>query len=372
MNRITPYDKPLLLIILALLGFGLIMVFSASTVVSRELYGSHTRIFARQLIYVLLGLAALLVTMTVDYHRYQRRALVYAFLSATVLLLLLVLLIPEAKGVRRWIRIGPLNFQPSELTKLAVVFFTSYYLTARKDQLHSLSRGLFPYLAVLGGVVTLVILEPDLGTAACIAATGGVLFYLGGLRYRYILTLALAGALAMGVLIASVPYRLNRVLAFFDPLQDPYGISYQTRQSLIAVGSGGWWGRGFAEGKQKLFFLPEPHTDFIFAVVGEELGLAGCLLLLLLFGLFFWRGVRIALRADTPFGAYLGLGIVCMVVLQAFLNMSVVLSLLPTKGMPLPFISVGGSSMLVMLAGAGTLLNLSRHNRASDSSEPLP
>ena len=361
MNQGRGYDRGILLIVLLLLGFGLVIVFSASTVISRELYGSQSQVFLRQLLYVLLGLVALLITLRIDYHFYQRPVFVYGLLTLTVFLLLAVQAFPEAHGTHRWIRWGSLNFQPSELAKLAIIFFTSYYVVSRQEEFHSLRKGLLPCLAVLATIIVLVLMGPDLGTAACIAATGGFLLYVSGLRYRYILALVLAAAPAVYLLIVRVPYRFQRVLAFLDPLQDPYGIGYQTRQSLIAVGSGGWSGLGFAQGKQKLFFLPEPYTDFIFAVTGEELGLLGCGTLLILFALFFWRGVRIALRADTPFGTLLGLGMVCMIVLQAFANMSVVVSLLPTKGMPLPFISVGGSSMLVMLTAVGILLNISRH-----------
>ena len=270
---------------------------------------------------------------------------------------------PESGGVQRWIRIGPANFQPSELAKLAVILFTSFYLVTRKEDFHSFKRGLLPYLVVVGAIVLLVLLEPDLGTAASIALTAIVLLFLGGLRYRYLLGLILAAIPALYFLVVRVPYRLDRWLAFLYPERDPYGIGYQIRQSLISVGSGGWSGLGYAEGKQKLSFLPEPHTDFIFAVVGEELGLLGCFTVVVLFGLFFWRAARISVRAESPFGTYLGLGIACMIILQAFVNMSMVVSLLPTKGLPLPFVSVGGSSMIMTMIAVGILLNISSHAR---------
>ena len=370
MNQRMPYDQGLITIILALLGFGLIMVFSASTPVSRELHGSQTAIFTRQLIAMVLGMVALLVTMKIDYHLYQRRTVIFLLLGLSVLLLGFLLLTPgSVQGARRWVRLGPLNFQPSELAKLAVIIFTSCYLVWKKEHLNSLSRGLLPYLAVVGTVILLVLCGPDLGTALCITLTAGFLMFVGGVRYRYFLALAAPVLPALYLLVVRVPYRLNRVLAFLDPERDPYGIGYQIRQSLIAVGSGGWNGLGFAQGKQKLFFLPEPHTDFIYAVVGEELGFVGCLTLLLLFALLFRRGVRIALRADSPFGTFLGLGIVSMIAFQALINMSVTLSLLPTKGLPLPFISVGGSSIIVMLAAVGILLNISRQGSDGGDSE---
>ena len=362
-NRKIPYDQGLIVIVLALLGFGLIMVFSASTVVSAELYGSQTWIFTRQLLFVMVGLAALMVSMKIDYHFYQRRTVIYFLLTVSLALLVFLLAAPASGGAQRWIRLGPTNFQPSELAKLAVILFTSFYLVNRKEEPHSFKRGVLSYLAVVGSIVLLVLAEPDLGTAASIALTASFLLFLGGLRYRYLLGLILAVIPVLYLLVVRVPYRLNRILAFLDPERDPYGIGYQIRQSLIAVGSGGWNGLGYAQGKQKLFFLPAPHTDFIYAVVGEELGFLGCFTLVVLFGLFFWRGTRIALRSESAFGTYLGLGIACMIVLQAFVNMSMVISLLPTKGLPLPFVSVGGSSMIVTMTAVGILLNISRQGR---------
>ena len=363
MNRELPYDRGLIMTVLALLGFGLIMVFSASTVVSAEVYGSQTSIFTRQFIFVVIGLVGLMVSMKINYHIYEQGRVIYALLLLSLALLLYLLVAPESGGVQRWIRIGPVNFQPSELAKLAVILFTSFYLVTRKEDFHSFKRGLLPYLVVVGAIVLLVLLEPDLGTAASIALTAIVLLFLGGLRYRYLLGLFLAAIPALYFLVVRVPYRLDRWLAFLYPERDPYGIGYQIRQSLISVGSGGWSGLGYAEGKQKLSFLPEPHTDFIFAVVGEELGLLGCFTVVVLFGLFFWRAARISVRAESPFGTYLGLGIACMIILQAFVNMSMVVSLLPTKGLPLPFVSVGGSSMIMTMTAVGILLNISSHAR---------
>ena len=363
MNREIPYDRGLIMTVLALLGFGLIMVFSASTVVSAEVYGSQTSIFTRQLLFVVIGLVGLMVSMKVDYHFYEQGRVIYPLLLVSLALLIYLLVAPESGGVQRWIRIGPANFQPSELAKLAVILFTAFYLVTRKEDFHSFKRGLLPYLVVVGAIVLLVLLEPDLGTAASIAFTAIVLLFLGGLRYRYLLGLFLAAIPALYFLVVRVPYRLDRWLAFLYPERDPYGIGYQIRQSLISVGSGGWSGLGYAQGKQKLSFLPEPHTDFIFAVVGEELGLLGCVTVVVLFGLFFWRAARISVRAESPFGTYLGLGIACMIILQALVNMSMVVSLLPTKGLPLPFVSVGGSSMIMTMTAVGILLNISSHAR---------
>ena len=370
MNRKIPYDQGLIAIVLALLGFGLIMVFSTSAPVSRELYGSQTAIFSRQLIAMAIGMTGLMITMKIDYRLYQRLPVVCLLVGISFLLLGYVLQTPgNIHGTRRWLDLGPVNFQPSELAKLAVIVFTSYYLVWKKEYLDSIFRGLLPYLTVVGTIILLVLKGPDLGTALSITITAVFLMFIGGVRYRYFLALAIPILPTLYFQVVRVPYRLNRVLAFLDPEKDPLGISYQIRQSLIAVGSGGWNGLGFAQGKQKLSFLPEPHTDFIYAVVGEELGFFGCLTILLLFSLLFWRGVRISLRADSPFGTFLGLGIVSMISFQALINMSVALSLLPTKGLPLPFISVGGSSIIVMLSSVGILLNISRQGSDGGDSE---
>lgn len=361
MNRKIPYDRGLLLIVLAVVGFGLVMVFSASTVMSKQLYDHPSRILARQAVSVGLGLLVLLLALRIDYRNLARRGVVWSFTGVTLVLLVLPFFFPDVNGAHRWIPLGPLNFQPSELAKIMVVLLTAHFLTRNGFGSAISWRGLWLYLVVWAAMLGLVVAAPDFGTAVSLALLVGFLLFLGGLPLLYFGGALLAALPAFYFLILNVPYRRSRILAFLDPLGDPFGSGYQIRQSLIAVGSGGWKGMGFAEGKQKLFFLPEPHTDFIFAVVGEELGLVGCTGLILLFGLLFWRGVRIALRADTPFGTFVGMGIVCMIVLQALINMSVVVSLLPTKGLPLPFVSAGGSSMIVMLASIGILLNISRH-----------
>jgi cell division protein FtsW len=245
----------------------------------------------------------------------------------------------------------------------------SYFLVKKGGKVEHLDKSAISYLVLLGSIVLLVFAEPDLGTATSLALTIALMLFLGGLRFRYYLGGFLVAAPLFYFLVLRAEYRRGRILAFLDPASDPYGLGYQIRQSLTAVGSGGLTGVGLAQGSQKLFYLPEPHTDFIFAVIGEEVGLLGCLTILLLFVALFWRGIRVSLRADTLFGTYLGLGIISVIVFQAFFNISVVLSLCPTKGIPLPFISVGGSSMLVMLAAAGILLNISKHARRENLTE---
>jgi len=362
-NRKVPYDQVLILIVLSLLGFGLIMVFSASSVISEDMFGSSTRIFYRQFACVLAGVGLLVAAMKIDYHIYQKPGLVYAACAVALLLLAAALFGPEVNGVNRWVQLGPFRCQPSELSKLVVILLTAYILVRKGGRIQGLDRELIGYLTGVGLILALILLEPDFGTSTSIAVVVGLLLFLAGLRYRYYLACLLLFLPAFYFLVYRVPYRWQRIMAFLEPEADPYGAGYQALQSLIAVGSGGIGGKGLAQSTQKLFFLPEPHTDFIFAVIGEELGLVGCCVLVILFAVFLWRGIRVSLRADTVFGTYVGLGIVLTVVFQAFFNMSVVLSLCPTKGIPLPLISVGGSSLLVTLFAIGILLNISKHSR---------
>jgi len=362
MKRRIPYDQFLIFVVLALVGCGLVMVFSASTIHSKG-------VFFRQLIAVSLGLLLLFATTKINYHVLENRYLIGGLTLLVLVLLAIALFQPSANGAHRWIRIGPLNFQPSELAKLVVVLSMSYFLVSRGGKVKHLDRNALPYLAVLASIILLVFVEPDLGTSTSLALTVALMLFLGGLRFRYYIGGFLVAAPVFYFLVLRAEYRRDRILAFLDPEADPYGLGYQIIQSLTAVGSGGLTGIGLAKGTQKLFYLPEPHTDFIFAVIGEEVGLLGCLTILFLFGALFWRGVRVSLRADTLFGTYLGLGIISVIVFQAFFNISVVLSLCPTKGIPLPFISVGGSSMLVMLAAAGILLNISKHSRREKLTE---
>ncbi|RPJ84738.1 MAG: putative lipid II flippase FtsW [Acidobacteria bacterium] len=371
MSRKLPYDRTLVVAVFATLCFGLVMVFSASGIVSQRLHDSFSTVFGRQALFVGLGFLLMLAAARIDYHLYSRPAVIYSGLILTVVLLASVFAFPAYHGARRWVTLFGVRFQPSELAKLVIVIFTAYYLIWAGQRFHSFWKGLVPYLAILALNVGLIVIEPDLGTPICIVLTAGFLIYLGGLRYRYILVSALLAIPAFYVLVWRIQYRKDRMLAFLDPEKDPFGVGYHIRQSLIAVGSGGWSGVGYAQGNQKQFFLPEPHNDFIFAVIGEELGLIGTLFTLVLFVVLFLKGVKIAVRADSLFGVYLGLGIVAMITLQALLNMSVVVSLLPTKGIPLPLISVGGTSILVTLIAIGILLNISRHGRKDAAAKAL-
>jgi cell division protein FtsW len=264
-------------------------------------------------------------------------------------------------GTRRWFALAGFGIQPSELAKLAIVLFTALILERRMHRINDITYSLLPIALVAGAVTGLILLEPDFGTAVALLAIVSVMVFAAGLNYKYFAGAALLLVPALYAVLMSASYRRDRLLAFWDPWADPLGNGFQIIQSLIAVGTGGVFGRGLMEGRQKLFFLPEPHTDFIYAVIAEETGLVGALVILACFGVLAWRGLRASSRAPDSFGAFLALGITMMIVLQAFVNISVVLGLMPTKGIPLPLVSAGGSSLLINLLGVGVLLNISQH-----------
>jgi cell division protein FtsW len=280
--------------------------------------------------------------------------------------LVAVLFGPRINGARRWFGIaGIVGVQPSEFAKLVVIFFVAAILERRMDRIDDLRYSLVPVAIVLGGVVGLIMLQPDLGTALTIIVIVAAMVFAAGINYRYIVGLLLVSLPAAYIVLMSADYRRRRIFAFLDPWADPLGDGFQVIQSLIAVGTGGLFGRGLMAGVQKLFYLPYPETDFIYAVIGEEMGLLGTTLVLGCFCVIAWRGMRTSMRAPDRFGAFLALGLTAMVVVQAFFNISVVLGLLPTKGIPLPFVSFGGSSLLMSMIGMGILLNVSQHASAS-------
>jgi len=362
MARKLTSDKILFAVTVALVLAGIIMVFSASAVMANERFHSPYYFLLRQGAWALLGLVGMSVLMHVDYRHYRNPILAFTGLFICAVLLLAVFFLDKSHNTHRWFKLGFLSFQPSEITKIFLVIFLAFFLEKRIGQINDLRHTLMPCLAVLAVFFFLIVAEPDLGTSVSIIAVAFILLFSSGLAYRYVVGILLSLIPPLFCLIFFFPYRMRRVLAFLDPWSDPQGAGFQIIQSLIAVGTGGLTGVGLMEGKQKLFYLPEPHTDFIFAVISEELGLVGCLFLITLFGVFLWRGLRLSLRAPDPFGQYLGVGLTMMVVCQAFINLSVVLGLLPTKGIPLPFISSGGSSLLISLLGVGILLNVSQHS----------
>jgi len=362
MARKLSSDKILFAATLALVLVGVIMVFSASAVLASEKFHSPYYFLLRQGIWALLGLIGMSFLMHVDYHHYRKPIIVFTGLFVCSVLLFAVFFLDKSHNTHRWFKLGLLSFQPSELSKISLIIFLAFLLDKRTGEVNSLRHTLLPCFAVLLVFIFLIVAEPDLGTSLCIVMVAFILLFAAGLSYKYVAGTLLLALPPLFCLIYFFEYRMRRILAFLDPWKDPQGTGFQIIQSLIAVGTGGLTGVGLMEGKQKLFYLPEPHTDFIFAVIGEELGLVGSIVLVLLFGIFFWRGVRLSLHAPEPFGQFLGIGLTMMIVCQAFINMSVVLSLVPTKGIPLPFISSGGSSLLINLMGVGVLLNLSQHS----------
>lgn len=354
-------DRVLLGVTLALLMLGVVMVFSASAIYAAELFNHPAMFLFRQLVWLTLGLGVLFLALQFNYREFCQAGPIFTALFVVVLLLVAVLFLDPSRSTHRWIRWGMFSVQPSQLAKLVLIFFLAYFLERRRHEVNDVPGTLLPAGLITAVLVSLVLVEPDLGTAAVLCAIAGTMFFVAGLRLRYLLYLFLAALPAAYFLIVRVPYRLARIQAFLDPYADPQGTGFQTIQSLMAVGSGGIAGVGLMDSKQKLFYLPEAHTDFIFAVLAEELGLLGAAALVVLFGIFCWRGLRIALAAPDCQGRLLATGVTAMIVGQAFINLSVVLGLLPTKGISLPFISYGGSDLLVSALGVGILLNISQH-----------
>jgi len=360
MAKRVSVDRWLFTVTLLLIFIGLVMVFSASAVMAKERYGSGYFFLLRQLGWATAGLLAMVLAMKIDYRCYRNPAVVFSLLGITSLMLIAVFFLDRAHHTHRWMHWGPFSFQPSEMAKPALILFLGFFLAPRTRAINDWRNTVLPAVVPTIVFVGLIVFEPDLGTAiACAAITICVLF-VAGMEMRYLGYAFLASLLPMYFLIFHVAYRRARILAFLDPYADPQGRGFHIIQSLIAVSTGGISGVGLMEGKQKLFYLPEPHTDFIFAVTAEELGLVGSLVIVLLFAIFLWRGVHTAVRTHDMFGRFLAVGITSMIVVQAFINMSVVLGLMPTKGIPLPFVSYGGSSLFFALICVGVLLNISK------------
>jgi len=360
-RKLTP-DMWLFGVAVVLLSAGVVMVYSASAIVAADRFHDPYFFLKRQLFWALLGSSAMLVAIRVDYRKLERFVLPALIVAGVLLVLVLVPPIGQAiNGTRRWIRLGAVSFQPVELAKLALVFYLAAFVARRQEVLGEVRRGLVPPLLVAGAFAGLVFVQPDLGNCLTLIALTFGLLYLAGAPVRHLLW-ALAPALPLlAVAIYAAPYRLRRMTAFWDPWSDPRGSGFQIIQSWLAFGNGGLIGQGIGGSRQKLFYLPEAHTDFIFAVVGEELGFAGAALFVALFAVLIWRGLRIGLRTAEPFGAYLALGITLLIATQTLVNLGVVTGLLPTKGLPLPFVSFGGSALLMTMVSTGVLLNISQH-----------
>lgn len=362
MARTLKSDKVLFWATLLLVGLSVVMVYSASAVQARAEYHFSSYNLLRQLIFALVGLALLLAVMRIDYHEYRRPAVIWTVIGVTVLGLIAVFFFPPRNHAQRWITFSYISLQPSELAKLAAILFAAALLERRMHRVNEPAYTLLPVGVITLGFAALIVLEPDLGTAVVLVLVVTAIIFAAGLSYRYVAGAALIMLPAVMLLVYTAEYRWRRFMSFLDPWADPLNSGFQLIQSLIAVGSGGFAGRGLMAGVQKLYYVPDAHTDFIYAVVGEELGFIGTTAVLICFVLIGWRGLRAALIAPDRFGALLALGLTMMVVLQAFLNLSVVLGLVPTKGLPLPFVSMGGSSLVVNLIAMGILLNISQQS----------
>ena len=354
-------DATLFAVTVALIGLGLVTVWSASSALAQETHGNPYYFLFRQAVWAAVGLVGMAAAMSVDYRRLRRPGVVYAVVAVTTLLLIAVLFMKPLNETHRWLRLGPLSFQPAELAKLAMILFLAYHLERRADRVNEFLPSLFPALLLLGWFAFLIFIQPDLGSAATLVLIGGVMLYLAGLHVRYFGVLTVLAVPVLYHAVTAAAYRRDRIEAYLNPWSDARGSGYQIIQSLIAVGTGGLSGVGLMEGRQKLFYLPYPYSDFIYAVIGEELGLLGAGAVVLGFVLLLWRGVRAAWQAPDAFGTFLAAGLTLSIVLQGLINVSVVLGLLPTKGIPLPFISAGGSSLLFTLVSVGLLLNITQH-----------
>lgn len=361
MARQNRPDPVLFYTVLCLLGIGVIMVYSASAVSANVNFDDSYYFLKRQVLWAALGLAAMLVMMNVDYHIWQKYA--KPIMLVTVILLILVLVPGAGKvvnGARRWLGTGSVYLQPSEIAKLSMVLFMAYNLAKYQEKMCFFIKGLLPQLFFLFLIFGLILKEPDLGTALSIAGTVFIMLFVSGARLPHLASLAGIGALGVTAAVLLEPYRLKRLIAFSDPWSDPLNTGYHIIQSLYAIGSGGLFGVGLGRSREKFLYLPEPHTDFIFSILGEELGLLGTVAVLTLFFFFAWRGFKIAMSAADIYGSLLASGLTAMILLQALMNIAVVTASMPVTGIPLPFLSFGGSALIFTLAGVGILLNISR------------
>ena len=354
--------------------FGSVMVYSASAMIAlRETDGaSQFTYFYKQFGFTIVGLLAMFIVSRIDYRRYQNPYIVYGIVAFTALCLVAVFGFPEINGARRWIRFGGFSLQPSEMAKIALPLFLAYFLTKNEHSVGELRSTVIPCIGALVLLGGLVVIEPDLGTTIVLCSVFSAVYFAAGAKLLHIA--AVGAAMVFGAVCAIVfaPWRVERLMAFVDPFKHSDDAGYQVVQSLYAIGSGGILGEGFAKGQQKLFYLPYPYSDFIFSVVGEEFGLVGTLAVVIAFGLLLWRGTRTAMLAPDRFGTLLGIGLITGIIVQALFNISVVISIVPAKGIPLPFISYGGSSVIMTLIAVGMLLSISRFAQESGDQESVP
>lgn len=361
-TKIKSPDFIIFFSIITLLGIGIVMVFSASAVSAYVHFNDSYYFLKRQLIWAAAGLSLMIVFMQIDYHIWRKWARPAFYLTIVALILVLIPGIGKVvNGARRWIDFKVFALQPSEIAKLAMVLYMGDSLTRQQERITNFTKGLLPHLVVLVMVFGLILKEPDLGTALAIGGTVFLMFFASGAKLTHLGSMIGAGICGIVVAIFVEPYRMRRITAFMDPWQDPLDTGYHIIQSLYALGSGGLFGLGLGRSREKFLYLPEPHTDFIFAILGEELGFIGTVTVIALFFLFAWRGYKIAISAPDTFGSVLAAGLTTMVSLQAMMNIAVVTASMPVTGIPLPFVSYGGSALLFTMAGIGVLLNISRH-----------
>jgi len=353
-------DKWLFGVTLMLVVTGLVMVFSASAVIAQQNTGSPYHFVVLQSIYAAFGLIVMTLLMKVDYRYYNSPNVVFPAIGITTLCLLIAFFMHDSHGAHRWIRLGPLSFQPSEIAKPVLVLFLAWFLQDRMASIEDFRGTILPAALPSLIFIALILKEPDLGTAMVCAAVTALMLYLAGMNLRYLGYAAVLSAPVLYFMLFRVKWRRDRILAFLNPESDPLGKGFHIIQSLIAVGTGGIRGLGYMDGRQKLFYLPEPHTDYIFANIAEELGLIGAIFVIALFITLGYRGMRAAILCKDPFARFLAFGITATLLIQAFFNISVVLALVPTKGITLPLISYGGTSLFIMLASLGVLLNITR------------
>lgn len=348
-------------IVCLLICFGVVMIYSASGIYALQAQGRTVYYLNRHLVFLAVGFFLTGLIMAYDYRRYRTYSKLFVGIAFALLILVLIPGIGSVTfGAQRWFRWGMMSFQPSEYAKLALLIYAADFLARKQSKIKQFREGCLPLLLISGSMSLLILLQPDLGNALFILILTSILMILAGTRWLYFGILSLLALPAFYFVVVRVPYRWLRIVSFLDPWQDPQGKGFQLIQSQIALGSGGFWGVGLGQSKQKLFYLPAAHTDFIFSIIGEELGFLGTCSIILLFMLLIWQGARVAKRTSDPFGYFLAVGIVAMLGLQAVLNIGVSIGALPTKGLPLPFISYGGSSLVFNMMAVGLLLNIAR------------
>lgn len=364
MSRKLTYDRYLFGAAVLIIVIGLVMIYSASAMIAQHKVGHDNPWFflSRQFIWLIAGAVLMLALMHVDLNKLKDTRAIYALLVGLCAALVLVLFQPPINGTHRWLVFPHFQIQPSEFAKPVVILFLASFLARKDDRIDDLSTTLLPVGSVLALIGGLILLQPDFGTAATIGLVSALLLFVAGISWKRVALFSLALIPMVVALVVGAEYRRERLLTFLNPEADPLGKGFQAMQSLIAIGTGGMWGLGIGNGRQKLFFLPEPHTDFIFSIIGEEIGFIGSIALMALFVFLVWRGIKVARTATDRFAFYAALGFSLMIGVQALINISVALCLLPTKGLPLPLVSYGGSSLLTSMIAVGMLLNLSQQS----------